>query len=200
MYLNLSEPQSTPSKYCFAFFLSNLWRFSATVYNDYGNGTLYDDYSSYEYSNETREEEEESKLLCGCPFTAQRRNFHIVFFVFSFIIPISVLIFCYASVYCEVVTVQRGLSEIGNESGGTEAHSIITVYCIRFVINTLTSIIEHHSRVARNTLSNISVLVFCYVFCWLPFHMYQLLQINGLNVSNDNCNLIEEIVKMSVSI
>ena len=55
---------------------------------------------------------------------------------------------------------------------------------------------EHHSRVARNTLNNISVLVFCYVFCWLPFHMYQLLQINGLNVSNDNCNWIEEIVKM----
>ena len=50
------------------------------------------------------------------PFV-ERRKFHIMFFIFSFIIPISVLIFCYLSVYCEVVTVQRGLSEIGNESG-----------------------------------------------------------------------------------
>ena len=91
---------------------------------DFDNYDSTDYDSSYDYSNETREEEE-SKLLCGCPFTTQRRNFHIVFFIFSFIIPISVLIFCYASVYCEVVTVQRGLSEIGNESGGTDGHRMI---------------------------------------------------------------------------
>ena len=57
-------------------------------------------------------------VLCGCPFTDKRRNFHIIFFIFSFIIPISVLVFCYASVYCEVVTVQQGLSRVGNETSG----------------------------------------------------------------------------------
>merc|ERR1711893_36727 len=49
---------------------------------------------------------------------------------------------------------------------------------------------------ARNTLNNISVLVFCYIFCWLPFHLYQLFQINGLNVTNDTCTNIEETVKI----
>ena len=83
---------------------------------DYSNYTSSEDYTDTSYDI-SMDPEPANKILCGCPFTAQRRIFHIKFFVFSFIIPISVLIFCYMSVYCEVVTVQRGLSEIGNESG-----------------------------------------------------------------------------------
>ena len=99
---NLQHPSkllSTPNEVIFSL--------SSADYSDYTGSDDYTD-SSYDIP---------PKILCGCPLTAQRRIFHIKFFTFSFIIPISVLIFCYTSVYCEVVTVQCGLSEIGNESG-----------------------------------------------------------------------------------
>ena len=61
------------------------------------------------------------------------------------------------------------------------------MYClIRSIQNDVNGVGERNSgnrHVARNTLNNIAILVLCYVVCWLPFHIYMLLNSIGFDVS-----------------
>ena len=93
-----------------------------------------------------------------CPGSKTERNFHIILFIVSLIVPLLILIICYSSVYCLIRSIQNDVNGVGERNSGNR-------------------------HVARNTLNNIAILLLCYVVCWLPFHIYRLLNSIGFDVS-----------------
>ena len=82
----------------------------------------------------------------------------VTIFLVSLIVPLLILIICYSSVYCLIRSIQNDVNGVGERNSGNR-------------------------HVARNTLNNIAILVLCYVVCWLPFHIYMLLNSIGFDVS-----------------
>ena len=89
--------------------------------NSYSQSSFSDFNSSYASDYEELPSQENStKSMKGCsdPFSKKLHNFEVTFFATSFILPIIVLTFCYISIYQEVVSIQKGLTAIGNKKAG----------------------------------------------------------------------------------
>ena len=95
---------------------------------DYQNSYSQSSFSFYSDSNssyasdyeELLSPENSTKSMKGCSdqFSKKLHNFEVTFFATSFILPIIVLTFCYISIYQEVVSIQKGLTAIGNKKAG----------------------------------------------------------------------------------
>lgn len=121
-------------------------------------------------SAESSDYTEAQNYLCGCPGSHKERVFHILLFIVSLIIPLTILIICYSSVYCLIRSIQNDVNGVGERNSGNR-------------------------HVARNTLNNIAILVLCYVVCWMPFHIYMLMNSFGFDVNNDTCSKIEDVTR-----
>ena len=111
-------------------------------------------------------------VQCGCPSGSLRQYYHIVLFIVVFVLPLIVLVYCYATIYHEINIVQKAVREHGQSTLQRDRKTRALIYIL--------------------------LLVAGFAICWGPWYVFQVIHAHGFQIHDEICRGLNESVKVYV--